>query len=216
VSFLNEIRASARFPLAPANAIVVFSGEPRRIRTAVNFLKKGLGQQLFIVGQDNTDEIEIARRENRSLFKCCVEIDNRSKNTFEDAFLARKLLLKKRSKSLILVTSSFHVPRAKKELRRLLPDMQINSYGVADDSLKVKNIFSDPNMGPVFLAQYLKFIAVSLPHRRLFSEARERRILQFTSDGKSLILLIVAIGAFMFAAFAFSKHRISRRSGNHP
>jgi uncharacterized SAM-binding protein YcdF (DUF218 family) len=179
---------------------------------ATDLLKNGFGQRLLIVGQDNGIEIDTMRSENQPLFECCVKIDNRSRNTAEDAFLARNLVLRTRSQSLILVTTSFHVPRAQKELRRLLPEIQITPYGVPAGFLELRNIFRDPKVGPAFLSQYLKFVAVSLPGRELLDDESRQRIIKFTSDIKNLLLLIAAVGALMVAAFAFSRHRTRHSS----
>ena len=179
---------------------------------ATDLLKNGFGQRLLIVGQDNGVEIETMRSENQALFECCVMIDNRSRNTAEDAFLAQNLILRTRSQSLILVTTSFHVPRAKKELRRLLPEIQITPYGVSAGFLEVQNILRDPNVGPAFLSQYLKFIAVSLPGRESLGKESVQSVVKFTSDFKNFVILMAAVGALMVGAFAFSTRRTCHSS----
>ncbi len=166
LSFLNQVYAAARPPRDRVDAIVVFSGEPQRILVATNFLSKGFGKRLLIVGQDNRDVVDEMRIKNKPLFECCVLIDHRSRNTAEDALLARNLVLRTQSRSLILVTSAFHVPRAKKELRHLLPKTEITAYGISDAFYKFENIFQDQDVGPAFLSQYIKYIGSSIPISR--------------------------------------------------
>lgn len=212
LSFLGQIHAASRSVAVQADAIVVFSGEPRRIRVATNLMRKGFGQHLLIVGQDNRDEIDKMRNANRSLFECCVTIDDRSRNTAEDALLARNLIRKIRSQSLTLVTSSFHMPRAKKELIRLLPEVDIKFYGVYDDFYKLEDILFDTKIASAFLTQYILFVASSIPDsRHLLEEKSARKTLQAISSWENLMLVILATAALIVAAFAFSKHRRRHR-----
>jgi len=65
--------------------------------------------------------------------------------------------------------------------------MQITPYGVSAGFPEIKNIFRDPKIGQAFLWQYLKFIVVSLPGRKLLDEKSEQKILKFTLDIKDLV-----------------------------
>lgn len=212
VIFLGEVHTASRSVPVRADTIVVFSGDPRRIRAATKLLKEGFGNNLLIVGQDNTEEISKIRLENRSLFICCVTVDNKSRNTAEDAMLASNIIQQKGWKSVLLVTSFFHVPRAKEELSTILPETNIETYGINDEFYKIEDIIFDTKVCSAFLSQYILYVASTLPgSRNILDETSARRSLRAISKWENILLVIIAVSAIIVAAFALSRQKVRRR-----
>ena len=96
--------------------IVVLTGGKNRIEKGVDLLSKGYGNKLLISGVFMPSEIEAKfslEKEKIELFRCCVSFDKRSKNTYENAEEVDKWLNKNKDiKSIILVSSYYHLPRS--------------------------------------------------------------------------------------------------------
>ena len=96
--------------------VVVLTGGKNRIEKGVDILSKGYGDKLLISGVFMPSEIEAKfslEKEKKELFKCCVSFDQRSKNTYENAEEVVKWLNENKDiKSIILVSSYYHLPRS--------------------------------------------------------------------------------------------------------
>ena len=99
IYFAHAVYGSARLPSAHADAIVALSGDPERIRAAVDLLAKGYGRRLLIAGIDNSAEIAELYPVHRALFDCCVDIDPRSIRSIDDAATIRRWALEVRPRS---------------------------------------------------------------------------------------------------------------------
>ena len=93
----------------------MLTGGKNRIEKGVDLLSKGYGNKLLISGVFMPSEIEekfSLEKEKSELFRCCVFFDKRSKNTLENAEEVDKWLNKNKDiKSIILVSSYYHLPR---------------------------------------------------------------------------------------------------------
>ena len=96
--------------------IIVLTGGKNRIEKGLDLLSKGYGDKLLISGVFMPSEIEAKfslEKEKNDLFKCCVFFDQESKNTLENAQEVDKWLNKNKDiKSIILVSSYYHLPRS--------------------------------------------------------------------------------------------------------
>ena len=112
--------------------IVVLTGGKGRIEKGLELFEKNFGEYLFISGVFEKSELEIKHIVDNKLIDkdCCVIVDNKAKNTFENAYEVKKWLDKKNKiKNIILVSSYYHLPR---------------SYIVFKKMIKTKNIVLSP------------------------------------------------------------------------
>jgi uncharacterized SAM-binding protein YcdF (DUF218 family) len=206
--FLIQIYSADNAHPAKVDVIVAFSGDPLRIRVATNLLKEGYSKRLIIVGQDNRDEVSRLRSANKALFNCCVRVDHESRNTAEDALLAHLLTLGDNVGSIMLLTSSFHMPRAQLELSRFFVDADLKPFGLSDDTYNVRRIFLDPVIARRFLTQYFMFVLASVPgSKSLVATKDAREFLDFFLSWRNIALLLATAASAVFALFAISKHR---------
>ena len=96
--------------------IIVLTGGKNRIEKGVELLSKGYGDKLLISGVFMPSEIESKfslEKEKKELFECCVFFDQKSTNTLENAQEVGKWLSENKDiKSIILVSSYYHLPRS--------------------------------------------------------------------------------------------------------
>jgi uncharacterized SAM-binding protein YcdF (DUF218 family) len=97
--------------LTKADLIVVLPGEPERMVEAQALAAAGLADHLLLI---NENELALSSSQQESLrpqFGYLVA-DSKSRSTFEDIFVARQAIGKHSFRSVILVTSAYHLPRA--------------------------------------------------------------------------------------------------------
>ena len=134
-----------------ADAIVVITGGPGRREHAAELLKRGKGKRLLIAGADpSVRKVDLIRRMGlrRSLLDCCVDLGSESVDTRSNAEEAKRWIERRRYTSMRLVTSDWHMRRARYEFNRQL-DSDIN---IIPDAVR-----TEPNFMTLF-AEYNKYL----------------------------------------------------------
>ena len=148
-------------PVSRADAIVALTGGAQRIRVAGDLLKAGHARRLLISGVNRMVSRSELRRllgVDQGLFDCCVDVDFAAQNTRGNAIETRKWALKHEFVSLIVVTSSYHMPRSMTELGHLLPAVDLMSYPVVPDRLRLGPWWLDRETFVLLGAEYLKYL----------------------------------------------------------
>ena len=86
----------------------------------MDLLALGKGNRLLISGVNQaTSKNSLRRRfsKHRKLFACCVDLDHLAFNTRSNAAQSARWARAHKFKSLILVTSTFHMPRSLAEFQ---------------------------------------------------------------------------------------------------
>lgn len=120
------------------DVIIVPTGGPGRIARGTAVLEAGSAKRMFISGADrNTSAASIARvgSLDQRIFACCVDVGHEASNTRANAEETRDWLQGRRAKSLRLVTTDWHMPRARFELERVIgADVRIVSDAVDSEA----------------------------------------------------------------------------------
>ena len=123
-------------PVAPdlvTDAIVVPTGGPGRIDHALDLLAAHRAKRMLISGvAPEVRPIELATRYSRPrLFACCIDLGRDAVDTRSNAAEIAGWVRAHHYRSVRLVTSSWHLPRAQLELRSALgDDVQLIGEGV--------------------------------------------------------------------------------------
>jgi uncharacterized SAM-binding protein YcdF (DUF218 family) len=150
-----------------ADGIVVLTGGSSRVADAIELLSEGRGKRLLITGVHRaTTTAEIARVAPAygRLIACCVDLDHSALNTVGNALETKRWVNSNRIRSLIVVTSNYHMPRAMAELGRQLPDVFLIPFPVVTEKMR-----NDPwwnfSTAKLLLSEYLKYIVAQVRMR---------------------------------------------------
>jgi len=112
--------------------------------------------------------MEIARMtpQFEKWFACCVDLDHVALDTIGNAVETKRWAREKEVKSLIIVTSDFHLPRAMAEIAHELPDVKLVPFPVVSDRVRVETWWSNPATARLLFLEYLKYM-VALARMRL-------------------------------------------------
>lgn len=105
------------------DAIVVPTGAPGRIDRGIAVLSKGAARRMLVTGTDpqvTRREFAVEYRVPDRLMRCCIELEHVAVDTRSNASETAEWVHRRRYKSVRLVTSDWHMPRAKLELRNAL------------------------------------------------------------------------------------------------
>jgi uncharacterized SAM-binding protein YcdF (DUF218 family) len=158
--FASAAAVSTSGSLSRADGIVVFSGDPERVRQGVDLLAEGYAGRLLVTGLDNADEVALARARFPALFACCVDVDAASENTAGDTRTTQRWARELRLGSLIVVTSSFHLPRALLELSHALPEVRLISFGVVGGLTDTQRWWETSESTRLLVREYGKLLGV--------------------------------------------------------
>jgi uncharacterized SAM-binding protein YcdF (DUF218 family) len=159
--FVGEIPQKEVTLHGKADGIVVLTGAAARIPDAIHLLADARGQRLLITGvYRNTRAREIARLTplyNR-FFACCIDLDHDALNTYGNAIQARRWAHRHHFRSIIVVTSNWHMPRAMVEMSHQLPDIRLIPFPVISERLKQDPWWSNAESARFLLAEYVKYL----------------------------------------------------------
>ena len=114
-----------------ADAIVVVTGGAGRLERAISLFKEGHGKKLLISGvHPNYNSKTLLRRYDltEQQIDCCVDLDRQALNTVANATQTALWAEQNGFRSLIIVTSAYHMPRTMLEMRRAAPDIKFASH----------------------------------------------------------------------------------------
>jgi uncharacterized SAM-binding protein YcdF (DUF218 family) len=112
-------------PVARTDAIVVMTGGPGRLDRGIALLRAGRAKRLLVSGVDRTvrpHELAATVDAPLALFDCCVDLGREAVDTRSNADETARWARKRGYRSIRLVTSAWHMPRARLELAARLPD----------------------------------------------------------------------------------------------
>lgn len=146
-----------------ADAIVALTGpSAERVNAAIRLLEQGKGDRVLISGVNR----EVRRQELRALtpgstrlFNCCVDLGFEAEDTIGNAQEIAAWADAKGYKSLIVVTSDYHMPRALTEIRAAAPGVALTAYAVETPSLDNSRWWRAAVTARRMTLEYLKYLA---------------------------------------------------------
>src|SRR5271156_2881444 len=165
VGFLSQLRGTEAKPSRTADGIVVLTGGSSRVSDAMELLANGYGHRLLISGvhpASGTTDISRSLPANQSLLSCCVDLDRSAVNTRSNAAETRRWAHERGFKSLIVVTSNYHMPRAIAEMSHAMPDIALIPFAVVGDKWRDEPWWTSGATLRLLLSEYVKYVAVEM------------------------------------------------------
>jgi uncharacterized SAM-binding protein YcdF (DUF218 family) len=171
LGFVGSLDRKEPTSLAKADGIVALTGGVDRIPDAVGWLAQGNGERLLISGvstQTSVEQLVQSAPRLKNWLSCCVDLDHQARNTVGNAEETRRWAAAKGYRSLLVVTSSYHMPRAMVELKRSMPEIHFIPAPVVTERLQELGYWKDPQLLKLLFNEYAKFM-VSYARARLTS-----------------------------------------------
>jgi uncharacterized SAM-binding protein YcdF (DUF218 family) len=147
-----------------ADGIVALTGGASRIADAIELLASGRGKRLLISGAyraTNSKEISRLNPEFERWVRCCVDFD-RSLNTLGNAIETKRWAERRGFRSLIVVTSNYHMPRALAEIAHQLPDVALVPFPVVTERQRTDPWWARAATARLMVSEYLKYVFAKL------------------------------------------------------
>ena len=132
------------------DAIVVLTGGAKRLERGLDLLERGKAERMLISGVERTVRpIELATRygKDEALFDCCIDLGRESVDTRSNAEETASWIARHKFKSVRLVTTDWHMPRARFELKRETEGLVVHTDAIQ----------SKPSFRTLFL-EYNKYL----------------------------------------------------------
>ncbi len=160
ISFVQDVR-TYKFDKKRVDAVVVLSGGLGRVEEGLKLLKAGKGEYLIISGVDKDSDIKsifflhdpVDFVDNKRII-----LEKSSSSTFENARDVKKIVDRRGFKSIILITSAYHIKRARFIFFKVLPeDVKIFYHTVSTENFDEKKWWKDRNSTLLLLTEFVKF-----------------------------------------------------------
>jgi uncharacterized SAM-binding protein YcdF (DUF218 family) len=165
VAFLSQLRGAEVAPDRRADGIVVLTGGSSRVSDAMELLAAGYGRRLLISGVHPTStasDISRTLPESQAFMTCCVDLDRTALSTRGNALEARRWAQERGFRSLVVVTSNYHMPRALVEFSHAMPETALIPFAVVGDKWREEPWWTSPSTLRLLLSEYVKYIAAEL------------------------------------------------------
>jgi uncharacterized SAM-binding protein YcdF (DUF218 family) len=115
--------------LRPTDAIVVLTGAPGRLTRGLELLAAGRAKRMFVSGVGREvlpAELAYANNAPERLFACCVDLGHEAVDTRSNGPEVAHWVKRHGYRSVRLITTDWHMPRARFELSRSLdPEVEV-------------------------------------------------------------------------------------------
>ncbi len=136
VAFTRSIATAEPQKPARTDGIVVLTGGAQRLSDGMALLAGGHGQRLLISGVNaraGRDEIMRNSGLRHEKLECCVDLGKGARNTIGNAIETRRWARSNGFRSLLVVTSNYHMPRTLAEFQHVMGDIELVGYPVVSE-----------------------------------------------------------------------------------
>lgn len=165
IRFVAIIDAREPASTPRTDAIVVVTGGAQRVGDAMGLLGAERGERLLISGvNEKTGREELAKLNpaSRDLLACCVDLDYRARNTIGNAIEARRWVRRHGFRSLLVVTSNYHMPRTLAEFAHAMPDIRLVAHPVVTEHIDTAGWWNRWSAIKILAPEYAKYLVARL------------------------------------------------------
>jgi uncharacterized SAM-binding protein YcdF (DUF218 family) len=147
-----------------ADAVVALTGASNaRLTAAIHLLETGKARRALISGVNqkaSRADIRGVTRATRRYYDCCVDLGFSATDTVGNARETAAWASARHYRSLIVVTSDFHMPRAMLELRAAMPGVELTPYPVQGEEVDAVHWWRTGDSARRMVVEYCKYLAV--------------------------------------------------------
>jgi cell division transport system permease protein len=161
VVFASTIDTVRDTSVQQADGIVVLTGGKSRINEAVKLLAAGKAKRLLISGvhaQTSVRQLTRLVPGAKPLFDCCIDLGRAAQDTPGNAIETRSWADQRGFRSLIVVTSIYHMPRSIVEFKSVMPNTKLVPYAIDSSNVRMDKWWSDKDTLKLLFSEYLKYI----------------------------------------------------------
>jgi uncharacterized SAM-binding protein YcdF (DUF218 family) len=135
----------------PSDAVFVLVGGENRIAAGYRAWQEGRGKELYILGAGKDTRLEQILPKGALLDpeeRRRIHLERWSENTLENAFSAKSVVRERGYRMIVLVTSDYHVPRARFAIHKVVPrDVSVtflpvrSAWAVRGDLFRTARLF---------------------------------------------------------------------------
>ena len=141
-----------------ADAIVVLTGGKGRISEGLRLLRRYRAPVLVLSGVDADADVDSIFRNALSVAeRSRIILEKRSRSTYENAVQTRRLMDEFGFRSIILITSAYHMKRARYIFNRVLPDgASVETHPVQSPNYDVNRWWNSKSLS-VLVGEFVKY-----------------------------------------------------------
>jgi uncharacterized SAM-binding protein YcdF (DUF218 family) len=155
-----------------ADGVVALTGaSTARLTAAVHLLEIGKAKRALISGVNqkaSRADIRGVTKATRRYYDCCVDLGFVATDTVGNARETAGWARAHGYRSLIVVTSDFHIPRAMLELRAAMPGVVLTPYPVRSEEVDAAHWWRTRDSARRMVVEYCKYLAI-LTREAVFS-----------------------------------------------
>ena len=147
-----------------ADGVVALTGPASaRIEEAMRLLEDGKARRMLVSGvnrQASREDIRSVARAPGRIYDCCVDLGFTAVDTVGNAKETAAWARAHGFRSLIVVTSDYHVPRSLLELKGAAPEIAFQAYPVDTDELDARSWWRDGRTARRMVVEYSKYLVI--------------------------------------------------------
>jgi uncharacterized SAM-binding protein YcdF (DUF218 family) len=145
-----------------AEGVVALTGGSDRVLDAATLLASGQARRMLITGVNRATRSAVIAKilpVSRQLFDCCVDLGYQALDTAGNAKETRAWARQHNiTRTLIVVTSNYHMPRALVEISAALPDVELYPFPVVSENIDVADWVSNLRVARFIGKEYVKYL----------------------------------------------------------
>lgn len=147
-----------------ADGVVALTGASSlRIEAAIRLVELGKAKRLLISGVNKEvrpSELRGVARGAGRAYDCCVDLGFAARDTQGNARETADWARQHGFRSLIVVTSDYHIPRSVLELHAAMPEIELHPYPVVTDTLNARGWWRRGGDARRLIFEYSKYLVI--------------------------------------------------------
>ena len=169
-NFLRSIPIQAPGDIVKSDAIIVLTGGSRRLEVGIALLENYKAAKLFVSGVNEkvtrSDILNLLDGgkilKSNKLFSCCITLGYTAEDTRGNAKESLQWVRENSLRSIILVTSNYHMQRAYLEFKSQNPNIKITQYPVSNGEFRLTNWLTHSKKLILLFLEFHKLILTNL------------------------------------------------------